>query len=549
MYVQHVTTIAADTLPNAPHILPSAPVVFAAGSCCPGCKLKTALIDLRCSSNYWESRHKDALIREACLKEEVENLQARIRYLTKQLYGSKTEQKFRPEASAPGQSKRNRGHQVGQKGHGRRDYSHLPSREQTISLEPAACTQCGLPFDNFPGTEDSEEIVIDVQAYRRVLHRRRYTPRCTCRGNPGIITAPLSPKLFTRSKIDISVWVHILIEKYHYQRPLTRTLRAMSDFGIALPAGTICDGLGKLAPFFEPISEAIHEKSLQEKWWHADETRWSVVELTEEKQTHRWYVWVFVSSSTVVYVLAPGRDSGVVDEFFKSVQDGILCVDRYSAYKCFVKTRTGFVLAFCWAHVRRDFLEVGQNRPLLESWALQWVTRIGELFHLNKERTQHPLDSAQFLLVDGRLRQALADMEEQRDAELADTTLHVICRKALESLRNHWPGLTVFVDHPHIPMDNSHAEREHRNNAVGRKNYYGSGTINSGHFTMAMFTLIRTLLCWNINPRTWLTEYLNACAQNRGQPLDNVAAFLPWNMQKDTLVRFCSPLPATLNST
>lgn len=508
------------------------------------------MIGLRCSSNYWESRHKDALVREARLKEEIENLQARVRYLAQQLYGSKTEQKFQPESLALEQSKRNRGHQPGRKGHGRRDYNHLPSREQELSLSPEACvcSHCGLPFNEFPGTEDSEAVVIDVQAYRRVLHRKRYTPSCTCPGNPGIITAPLPPKLVPRSKIDISVWVHILIEKYHYQRPLNRALAALCDFGISFSAGTICDGLGRLAPLFEPISEAIHEKSLQEKWWHADETRWSVVELTEEKRTHRWYVWVFVSPSTVVCVLAPGRDAGVVEEFFESVQEGILCVDRYSAYKCFVKTRFGFILAFCWVHVRRDFLEIGQNRPSLESWALQWVTRIGELFHLNKERIQHPLNSTQFLLADGRLRQAINDMQAQRDAELLDATLHIVCRKALESLRNHWTGLTVFVDHPHIPMDNSHAEREHRNNAVGRKNYYGSGTIASGHFTMWMFTLIRTLLCWNINPRTWLTEYLSACAQKNGQPLDDVSAFLPWNMSQITLERFRNPPSATADS-
>lgn len=540
----------SPSLCNVETFQPVQPVLFATSSCCRDCDLKTALIQLRCNSNYWESRHKDALLREAHLKEENENLQARVRYLTQQLYGTKTEQRFSAQTLSTDKSERKRGHQPGQKGHGRRDYAHLPSREQEISLEPSACacSQCGLPFNNFPGTEDSEEIVIDVQAYRRVLHRHRYTPSCSCPGNPGIIAAPLPPKLIARSKIDISVWVHILIEKYHYQRPLSRTLAAMSDFGVSFSIGTICDGLGRLAPLFEPISDAIQEKSLQEKWWHADETRWVVMELTEDKQTHRWYVWVFASLSAVVYILAPGRDAGVVEDFFGSIEEGILCVDRYSAYKYFVKTRSGFVLAFCWAHVRRDFLDIGRSRPELESWALGWVSSIGELFHLNKERIAHPLNSTQFLLADGRLRQALNDMQVQRDTELAGTTLHVVCKKALESLRNHWTGLIVFVDNPHIPMDNSHAERQLRNNAVGRKNYYGSGTIDSGHFTMSMFTLIRTLLLWKINPRTWLTEYLSACAKNDGKPLADISEFLPWNMPEETIACFRSPPQVMSNS-
>lgn len=519
------------------------PFLFSTIFCCSGCKLNDTLVELRCSSHYWESRHKDALGREAHLKEENANLQARVRYLTQQLYGRKAEQRTPSEFSDTTKPSRNRGHQPGQKGHGRRGYAQLPSREEELSLcaDDCRCSKCGLPFNDFPGTEDSEEIVIDVQAYRRVLRRRRYTPSCTCTINPGIITVPLPTKLIPRSKIDISVWVHILVEKYHYQRPLNRILAALGDFGAAIPAGTICDGLGRLSPLFGPVREAIHEKSLQEKWWHADETRWMVVELTEEKQGHRWYVWVFVSSSTVVYVLAPGRGADVVDGFFDFVEDGFLCVDRYSAYKCFVKTRDGFVLVFCWVHVRRDFLEIGRDWPELEAWSHQWVARIGELFHLNNERITHPFNSTLFHETDVRLRQALKNMSEQRDHELKNPALHAVCRKALESLRNHWKGLTVFVDHPHLPMDNSEAERRLRNTALGRKNYYGSATIASGYFTVTMFTIFQTLLIWKINPRTWLTRYLSACADNGGRPLADVSAFLPWNMPEEALARYRTP--------
>jgi transposase len=161
--------------------------------------------------------------------------------------------------------------------------------------------------------------------------------------------------------LSLSIWVHILIEKYLYQRPLNKVLASLSDFGISLSAGTVCDNLHRISPLFDSLREAIHEKSLLEKWWHADETRWLVMELAKGKLNYRWYIWVFVSSSTVVYVLAPGRATKVIEEFFGSVDEGFLCVDRYSAYKCFVKTHDGFILAFCWAHVRRDFIDVGKN--------------------------------------------------------------------------------------------------------------------------------------------------------------------------------------------
>ena len=51
-----------------------------------------------------------------------------------------------------------------------------------------------------------------------------------------------------------------------------------------------------------------------------------------------------------------------------------------------------------------------------------------------------------------------------------------------------------------------------RGPVVGRKNYYGSGALWSGEFTATLFSLFHTLELWQINPHTWLTEYLSACA-------------------------------------
>jgi transposase len=271
------------------------------------------------------------------------------------------------------------------------------------------------------------------------------------------------------------------------------------------------------------------------------------MELIEGKVTYRWWIWVFLSESAVVYVLAPGRDSGVVKEYFDGANGGFLCVDRYSSYKCFVKTHAGFILVFCWAHMRRDFLDIGKSWPHLENWAFSWVNRIGELFHLNKERLVHQKGSNGFKVADSKLRQAVADMCKQRDIELEDKDLHRACHKVLTSLVNHWAGLTVFLNHPHIPMDNNPAERAQRNNAVGRKNYYGSGSVESGHFTITMFTLFQTLKLWNINLHTWLNDYMCICAELGGNAPKDISSLLPWNMSAEHLQRYRTPPQYTLS--
>ena len=50
-----------------------------------------------------------------------------------------------------------------------------------------------------------------------------------------------------------------------------------------------------------------------------------------------------------------------------------------------------------------------------------------------------------------------------------------------------------------------------------------------------MFTLLATLPMWGINPRRWLSWYLESCAQAGGKAPANVASFLPWNLTPEKL--------------
>jgi transposase len=506
---------------------------------CEICPLKKQILKLGCERRYWEKQHQRAREREEKLNEEIQQLKARIRYLEKELYGQKTEKSFGASEASSEEEKEEerkpRGHQPGAPGHGRRNLEHLPVVEEDYELAEgeSRCPICGLPYELLAGTEDSEQVEVEVRAYRRKIRRRRYKRSCRCEGTRGTITACGPRKLISKSRLGISVWAMILVEKYLYQRPISRILESLKGYGLDIAPGTVGDGLKRLAGLFAPVQEAIEEKSRHEGWWHADETRWQVFELPEGKLSHRWYLWVFVSPQTVVYILDPGRSAEVIEGHLGETEEGILCVDRYSAYKKFAKDREGVILAFCWTHQRRDFLKVANGHPQLEGWGQDWVHEIGHVFHLNHQRLAHEIGSEGFQEADERLRQALEEMESKREEELARKGLEADCLAVLKSMREHWEGLRVFVEHPQIPMDNSEAERKMRGPAVGRKNYYGSGRIWSGQFAASLFSVFQTLLKWKINPRQWLVEYLEACAENGGRSAEDIAPFLPWNMSEE----------------
>ena len=242
----------------------------------------------------------------------------------------------------------------------------------------------------------------------------------------------------------------------------------------------------------------------------------------------------------------------------------IIVCDRYSAYKKLARLSDVILLAFCWAHVRRDFLDAGRGYKDLESWALEWKTRIGELYHCNHQRFEHwdpesSLDqqSEVFLQYQKAVQTSLKAMQEEalrltseNEEELDEETQSLSRsarkqqRKVCQSLLNHWEGLNLFVENPQVPLDNNLAENTIRGPVTGRKNYYGSGSLWSAQLAAALFSILKTLALWGINPRHWLTDYLNACAENGGNALDAIDHFLPWKMEEARRSELSRPLSA-----
>ena len=203
------------------------------------------------------------------------------------------------------------------------------------------------------------------------------------------------------------------------------------------------------------------------------------------------------------------------------------------------------LLAFCWAHVRRDFVAVGKGWPELTPGALSWLHRIRHLYRINRERLQHLQDSAKFQEQQALLRGAVEAMRAKAVEELSDPKLRQPCRKVLESLEEHWTGLTLFVEDPRIPMDNNASERACRGPAVARKNFYGSGSLWSGRLAAKMFSLFATLLHWKINPRLWLMWYFESCAAAGGKAPEDIQPFLPWNLSDDRRLALGVPVTAS----
>ncbi len=553
---------------------------------------KTAWLQLRWESGYWKAQHNKALQRERILRAKVEELEltrncqeSKIKELTngfqktiadqnvqiiklgkrvedlkaqnvwlkRRLFGRQSEQSNNSQESqdpedsnastveAPKALKRPRGQQPGTPGHGRKNRNHLPSIEIIHDLKEheKSCPVCALPFIVFPTTQDSEDIHYEVRVTRRIHKRKCYVPTCRCGVVTGIVTAPPVPKLIPKGMLTVELWAHILSEKFLFQRPMSRLLQALALQGLRISQGTITGGLEKIKEIVYPLYTRILEHSRNASHWHMDETLWMMFAIIDGKTGYRWWLWVVVTKDTVVYILDPSRSSRVPREHLGNDPKGILSVDRYSAYKT-LETEN-LKIAFCWGHVRRDYTRIYDANPKLRVWAQAWINRINVLFHLNNNRLKVVSETERFAVADKILREEVDSFRESYAEELKSQELHPVARKALKSMQRHWRGLTIFVDHPEIPMDNNLSERKLREAALGRKNYYGSGALWSGDLTAALFTIFQTARHNGLDPIKHLTAYLHAAANNGGKPPENMDSFLPWNLSPEQKIAWKTP--------
>lgn len=507
------------------------------------------LTKLRRDAAYWKSQFEIRKRKTQRLLDYCGRLKSERKKLWHRLFGKKAEVKKSRESDHSGDGGK-RGKKPGSTGAGRKLEEKLPFTVEPIDLaeEEKQCPCCGLEFEPFPETSDSEIIEIDVEAHRRVIHRKRYKKTCRCAKTPTIITAPQVPQIIPKGKYGVSIWVFVLLQKFCFHQPLNRIVKALSSYGLDISAGTLVGGFCCIEGLLAPIYRAIELQNQSEHHWHADETRWMVYVQVDGKTGHRWYLWVFQSETTVFFKIAPTRGRSVVDEHFGDSW-GIVSVDRYVSYKVLLSTGR-FLLAFCWAHVRRDFLEIETGYAHLAEWGRGWVERINLLYHINNQRIAHEVGSEEFQKLQLELGMEIEQFKLAVDREAGQYQVDPTParRGVLESLQHHWCGLTLFVRFPWVPMDNNSGERSIRGSVVGRKNYYGSGSLASARLTAEMHSILGTLDLWGINSNLWMRSYLDACAENKGHAPENIDTFLPWKMSDQRLVQFGSqpesrPLP------
>ena len=104
-------------------------------------------------------------------------------------------------------------------------------------------------------------------------------------------------------------------------------------------------------PYYE-IIKAIRSSNVL----YIDETKYKVNGKT-------WWLWVFVSEKTVLFVLRDSRGKEVIEEILGKDFNGKISSDGWKVYKSFAK-----ILQRCWAHLLRECDKLEEDYKDFKSW-------------------------------------------------------------------------------------------------------------------------------------------------------------------------------------
>lgn len=242
----------------------------------------------------------------------------------------------------------------------------------------------------------------------------------------------------------------------------------------------------------EPVVEEIRKDVLFSNLCvHMDETPWPVFDEDDG------YMWGMSNMAGSLYRFEPTRSGKIAEEMLKGYE-GPMLSDAYNGYDRFRKNKK-ITLAKCWSHGRRKFFDIRELYPESD----EILDLMKALFAVEHEaKTYEEL---------GRLRQEKSKplTDKIYDWLLDRKTKHLpesAFTKAIDYHLKRWSEFTAFLDDVRIPLSNNEAERAMRHAVMGRKNFYGSKTINGADTAAILYSVIESCKKVEINPTTFIRQ-------------------------------------------
>jgi transposase len=308
------------------------------------------------------------------LRSDGEQMQTRIAWLVRQLFGRKSERVnpnqpllFEEPAAEPALPASEPEPEptvvvVKRKGHGRKALPQdLPRKPEVIDVSAAekACPCCGEQRVRI-GEDVTEKLDYQPSSlFIRAIVRPTYICKgCEQKGEPiQAVQMPLPPEPIPRGVCAAGLLAHLIVSKYVDHLPLYRLESIFGRLGWDVTRSTLCDQVMKCAGVLKPLYDLMHQRMPLSFAVHADDTS---ITLLDPHRTA--YAWAYLGDATQPYTLfdlTAGHGHEFPEKFLAGYQ-GYMHADGYTGYNPLYAG--GATHVGCWMHARRKFFETGWSR-------------------------------------------------------------------------------------------------------------------------------------------------------------------------------------------
>lgn len=447
------------------------------------------------------------------MKLRIAALEQQLAARNRKLFGTSSEKRSTTDESKP----KDEEPKAPPKGHGPRQQLSLPIQEVVHELDKAdqACTSCGGVLDAWEGQFEESEVVDVLERRFVIVKHKRQKYRCRCGG--CIETAPGPLKLFEGARYSVDFAIEVASDKYLEHAPLERQVRKMGREGLIVESQTLWDQLERLARLLVPGYEALVAYVRSQPVIGADETRWPLLGSTAPG---RWYAWAIAAPDAVAYQIHDSRSTVAARKVLEGYQGVVMC-DGYEVYSSLAKDNPSLEIARCWAHVRREFINIERFFPEQAKVALDLIGQLYAIEALCPAGAQG--DELRRQLRQERSRPVAEQLRRfaMSTVALPESGLGQAIGYMVGGMKR---GLLRFLDNPRVPLDNNATERALRGMVVGRKNHYGSRSRRGTEVAALFYSLLESAKLVGINPKAYLRTAAMAALRGERIPLPHEVA-------------------------
>jgi transposase len=405
--------------------------------------------------------------------------------------------------------------------------AHLPREEVVLDVADKRCACCG-GLKACIGEDVSQRLDVVPAQFKVIVTRR---PKYACRACQGEVAQAAAPERLIENGLPTEALVaQVLVAKYADHLPLYRQAQIWARQGIEIDRSTLADWVGRAAFELAPVHTRLLEQLRGSAKLFADETTVPVLD-PGRGRTRTGQLWAYARDDrpwagsdppAVAYVYAPDRTYARPGQHLAGFA-GVLQVDGYGAYRELASGGT-VELAFCWAHVRRNFyeLQAGDTPAPIASEAL---ARIAGLYAVETG-------------IRGQTAEQRRQGRQQRSAPILEALkpwlehqLTLVSGKAriataIRYALSRWQGLSRFLDDGRVELDSNVVERAIRPITLGRKNHLFAGSDGGAQHWAVLASLIATCKLLDVDPYAYLADVLAKLLARH--PMSRIDELLPF---------------------